>query len=61
MAVRQFVSKQLAAASKAVENDKSKEKVQAAITDGRRKLASWISPDKCNTTYISMVQVRVIG
>ena len=59
MTIRKFVAKQLANASQAVANDRSKEKAQAAITDGRRKLANWISPD--NHTTVSMVQVRVIG
>lgn len=61
MAIRKFVSNQLAKASNAVANDKSKEKAQAAITDGRRKLANWISPDKFNHVPVSMVHVRVIG
>ena len=61
MAIRQFLSKQLAKACTAVANDKSKEKVQDAVTNGRRKLADWISPDKVNRTAVSMVQVRVIG
>ena len=61
MAIRQFVAKQLANASNAVANDKSKEKAQAAVKEGRRKLANWISPDKCESTTVQMVQVRVIG
>lgn len=59
MPVRKFISKQLTTAAKAVAEDRSKEKVGKAITDGRRKLANWISPD--NNTTVSMVRVRVIG
>lgn len=59
MAVRQFIAKQLATAAKAVESDRSKEKAAAAVIDGRRKLANWISPDKC--VYVQRAVVRVIG
>jgi hypothetical protein len=55
MAIRQSIANQLAAASKAVANDKSKEKLQASITIGRRKLADWIRPDEC----IAQVSIQV--
>jgi len=55
MAIRQSIANQLAAASKAVANDKSKEKLQASITIGRRKLADWIRPDEC----IAQVTIQV--
>ena len=56
MAIRQTIADKLAAASKAVANDKSKEKLQASITIGRRKLADWIRPDECITQVC--IQVR---
>jgi hypothetical protein len=55
MAIRQVIADRLAAASKAVANDKSKEKLQASITIGRRKLADWIRPDEC----INQVSIQV--
>jgi hypothetical protein len=44
MAIRQAVAQQLAAAAKAVANDKSKENAGKAIVIARLKLASWIAP-----------------
>lgn len=45
MSIRKNLSKQLLNAAKALENDKSKEKVKALITVGRIKLANAIMPN----------------
>ena len=57
MAIRQTIADKLAAASKAVANDKSKEKFGAAIVDGRRKLANWIAP-KSSVSRVAIALIR---
>ena len=44
MAVRKFLAVQLLSLATAIESDTSKEKLQAKILEGRRKLADWIEP-----------------
>ena len=61
MAIRQAIASKLAEASKAVANDRFKEKAAAAVLDGRRKLAQWISPDKIQGVYVQRAVVRVLG
>jgi hypothetical protein len=45
MSIRKSIAKQFINAAKALENDKSKEKVGALITVGRIKLANAIMPN----------------
>ncbi len=45
MSIRKLIAKQFINAAKALENDKSKEKVGALITVGRIKLANAIMPN----------------
>jgi hypothetical protein len=45
MAIRQALAAKLLSLANAIEQDTSKEKLQATIIVGRRKLADWIQPD----------------
>jgi hypothetical protein len=45
MAIRQALAAKLLSLANAIEQDTSKEKLQAKILVGRRKLADWIQPD----------------
>jgi hypothetical protein len=45
MSVRKFLAGKLLSVATAIESDTSKEKLQAAVIVGRRKLADWIQPD----------------
>ena len=45
MAMRKFFADKLLSLANAIEQDTSKEKLQAKILVGRRKLADWIQPD----------------
>ena len=45
MAIRQALAAKLLLLANAIEQDTSKEKLQAKILVGRRKLADWIQPD----------------
>ena len=45
MAIRQALAAKLLSLANAIEQDTSKEKLQAKIIVGRRKLADWIQPD----------------
>ena len=45
MAMRQFLADKLLSLANAIEQDTSKEKLQAAVIVSRRKLADWIQPD----------------
>ena len=44
MAIRQALAAKLLLLANAIEQDTSKEKLQAKIIVGRRKLADWIEP-----------------
>ena len=44
MAIRQALAAKLLSLANAIEQDTSKEKLQAKIIVGRRKLADWIEP-----------------
>jgi hypothetical protein len=44
MAIRQALAAKLLSLANAIEQDTSKEKLQAKILVGRRKLADWIEP-----------------
>ena len=45
MAMRKFLADKLLSLANAIEQDTSKEKLQAAVIVSRRKLADWIQPD----------------
>lgn len=45
MAMRKFLADKLLSLANAIEQDTSKEKLQAAVIVGRRKLADWIQPE----------------
>ena len=45
MAIRQALAAKLLSLANAIEQGTSKEKLQAKIIVGRRKLADWIQPD----------------
>jgi len=45
MAMRKFLADKLLSLANAIEQDTSKEKLQAAVIVGRRKLADWIKPE----------------
>ena len=45
MAMRKYLAAKLLSLANAIEQDTSKEKLQAKIIVGRRKLADWIQPD----------------
>jgi len=50
MAMRKFLADKLLSLATAIEQDTSKEKVQAAVIVGRRKLADWIQPETRTVT-----------
>jgi len=45
MAMRKFLADKLLSLANAIEQDTSKEKLQAAVIVGRCKLADWIKPE----------------
>jgi len=51
MAMRKFLADKLLSLANAIEQDTSKEKLQAAMIVSRRKLADWIQPETKTVTY----------
>jgi len=50
MAMRKFLADKLLSLATAIEQDTSKEKLQAAVIVSRRKLADWIQPETTTVT-----------